>query len=221
MTRELDDEVHFHVEMRVARLIAQGVPYDDARVEALRRFGDVDDLRDYCQSIEDAHMQRERTRERFGTVLQDTRFALRQFRKSPSFAVVAAMTLALGIGGTTAIFSVVNGVLLRPLPFDQSEQMVQLFGIDSKTKPMTNFADRTFDYIAEQNRSLSAVAEYNLSGMSVSIGNDALRVTGSAVTKQFFDVLRVHPAAGRFFMPEEQQLGAPMSVVIKIGRAHV
>ncbi len=217
LTHELDEEVHFHVEMRVARLIAEGVPYDDARAEALRRFGDVDELRDYCKTIEDAHMQRARARERFGSVVQDSRFALRQFRKSPGFAVVAALTLALGIGGTTAIFSVVNGVLLRPLPFDRSEQMVQLFGIDSKTKPMLNFADPTFDYVAEQNRSFSALAEYNFSGMSVSIGDDALRVTGSAVTKQFFDILRVRPAAGRFFMPEEQQLGAPMAVVISHG----
>jgi predicted permease len=217
LTRELDEEVGFHVEMRVARLIAQGVPYEDARAEALRRFGDVEELRDYCQTIGDAHMQRARTRERFGTVLQDSRFALRQFRKSPGFAFVAVLTLALGIGGTTAIFSVVNGVILRPLPFDRSEQMVQVFGIDSKSHPMRNVADPTFDYLAEQNRSFSALAEYNFSGMSISIGNDALHVTGSAVTKQFFDVLRVRPAAGRFFMPEEQQLGAPMSVVISYG----
>ncbi|HEY6828757.1 MAG TPA: ABC transporter permease, partial [Gemmatimonadaceae bacterium] len=217
LTRELDEEVRFHVEMRVARLIAQGVPYDDARAEALRRFGDVEDLRDFCQTIEDAHMQRARARERFGTVLQDSRFALRQFRKSPGFAIVAALTLALGIGGTTAIFSVVNGVILRPLPFDRSEQMVQLFGIDSKLHPMRNFADPTFEYLAGQNHSFSALAEYNFAGMSVSIGNDAVRVSGSAVTKQFFDVLGVRPAAGRFFMPEEQQLGAPMSVVISHG----
>jgi putative ABC transport system permease protein len=217
LTRELDEEVRFHVEMRVARLIAQGVPYDDARAEALRRFGDVDDLRDYCQTIEDAQMQRAKARERFGTVLQDSRFALRQFRKSPGFAAVAALTLALGIGATTAIFSVVNGVVLRPLPFDRPEQIVQLFGIDSKAHPMRNFADPTFDYLAAQNRSFGALAEFNFSGMTVSIGNEALRVTGSAVTKQFFDVLRVHPAAGRFFMPEEQQLGAPMSVVISHG----
>jgi putative ABC transport system permease protein len=217
LTRELDEEVRFHVEMRVARLIAQGVRYEDARAEALRRFGDVDDLRDYCKNIEDAHMQRARTRERFGSVLQDSRFALRQFRKSPGFALVASLTLALGIGGTTAIFSVVNGVLLRPLPFDHSEQIAQLFGIDSKSHPMLNFADRTFEFVADQNRSLSAVAEYNFSGISVSSGSEALRVNGSAVSKGFFDVLKIRPAAGRFFMPEEQQLGAPMSVVISHG----
>jgi putative ABC transport system permease protein len=217
LSRELDEEVRFHVEMRVARLIDQGVPYDDARAEALRRFGDMQDLRDYCQTIEDAHMERARTRERIGAILQDSRFALRQFRKAPGFAVVAALTLALGIGGTTAIFSVVDGVVLRPLPFDRSEQIVQLFGTDSKANRLRNFADKTFDYLADQNRSLSAMAEYNSSGMSISSGSDALRLTGSAVTKQFFDVLRVRPAAGRFFVPEEQQLGAPLSVVISHG----
>ena len=73
-------------------------------------------------------MQRANARERLYTVVQDLRFALRQLRKSPAFAIVAALTLALGIGATTAIFSVVNGVVLQPLPFGRSEQMVQLWG---------------------------------------------------------------------------------------------
>jgi hypothetical protein len=125
----------------------------------------VKDLRDYCLSIEVAHMQRAHFRERIYTVGQDFRFALRQFRRSPAFAIVAALTLALGIGATTAIFSVVNGVVLRPLPFDRSEQIVQLWGLDAKGQRL-HFADLTFDHLAAENRSLSAVAEYNAYGMS-------------------------------------------------------
>jgi predicted permease len=213
LTRELDEEVRFHVEMRVARLIAEGVPYDEARAEALRRFGDVEDLRDYCQTIEDAHMQRARAREQFATLGQDARFALRQFRKSPGFAFVAVITLALGIGATTAIFSVVNGVVLQPLPFEHPEQIVQVMRTDGTARQST-FADPTFDFLAEQNRSFSALAEYSSYPMSISSGSDALRVTASVVSKQFWDVLNVHAAVGRLFVPEEQQRGAPLALVI-------
>src|SRR3569833_2199553 len=130
IARELDDEVRFHVEERARKLIAQGLSTEAAYAEALRRFGDVDDLRDYCVAIEVSHMQRMEFRERLASIAQDFRFAFRQLRKSPSFAFLAALTLALGVGATTAIFSVVNGVILRPLPFPRSEQMVRVFGLD-------------------------------------------------------------------------------------------
>jgi predicted permease len=213
IARELDDEVRFHVEARMKTLRAQGYSEEEARAEALRRFGDVDDLRDYCVSMEVAHMQRTRFRERISTVAQDLRFALRQIRKAPGFAIIATLTLALGVGATTAIFSVVNGVVLRPLPFAHPEQMVQLWGLDSKGGHLS-FADPTFDAVVSETRSFSAVAEFGQSGMSVADNGEVERVLATAVSKQFFDVLKVRPVIGRFFAPEEQQLHAPMAVVI-------
>ncbi len=214
LARELDEEVAFHVETRVARLIADGMPYDEARAEAVRRFGDVDDLRSYCHDIGRAHMRRVNTAERVQSVVQDVRVGIRQFRKSPAFSLAAALTLALGIGATTALFSVVNGVLLKALPFPEPDRLVQLNGLSAKGNVLHNFADPTFDAISARNRSFSAVAEMNSYAVTISNDGEALRLPASWVSKQYFDVLGVKPAAGRFFVGEEQQEGAPKAAVI-------
>lgn len=217
IARELDDEVRFHVEERAKKLIAQGLSTEAAYAEALRRFGDVDDLRDYCVAIEVSHMHRMEFRERLATIGQDFRFAFRQLRKSPTFAFLAALTLALGVGATTAIFSVVNGVILRPLPFPQSEQMVRVYGLDSKGGLMGNMADPTFDVLADRNRSFSAIAKTNMQSLGAVIGDESTRLVVASASRDFFRVLDVRPRAGRFFLPEEQQFGAAPAIVISDG----
>jgi predicted permease len=214
LARELDEEVEYHMERRVARLIAAGVPDEEARAEALRRFGDVNDLRTYCHDIERAHMQRMQTAERLESVIQDARVAVRQIKKSPGFSFAAALTLALGIGAATSLFSVVNGVLLRALPFPGPERIVQITGLNAKGDVLRNFADPTFEAIEARNHSLDAVAEMNSYYVTVSNDGEAIRLSASWVSRQFFDVLGVKPAAGRFFVPEEQQRGAPKAAVI-------
>ena len=213
---ELDDEVRFHVEMRAKALREQGHTEEQAFTEALRRFGDVDDLRHYCVSIEVDHMHRAHLREQLQSVVQDLRFALRQFRKSPGFAFVATLTLALGVGATTAIFSVVNGVVLRPLPFAHPEQIVQLWGLDSKGRRLA-FADPTFDAVTIGTRSFSALAEFGSYETSIVDDGEAVRVRAASVSKEFFDALQVKPILGRLFVTEEQELGAPTAVVISHG----
>jgi putative ABC transport system permease protein len=219
IARELDDEVRFHVEMRANALIEQGFGREAAYAEALRRFGDVDECRAYCISLEVRHMQRAQVRERLSTVRQDLRFAARQLRKSPAFAFVAALTLAAGIGATTAIFSVLNGVVLRPLPYRDSERIVRVLGVDSKGQPMLSMADPTFDALATMTRSFSALAEYRSQDMAVVINGEAVQARGAMASKRFFDVIGTRPAAGRFFVPEEQQIGAPLAAVISSGLA--
>lgn len=216
IARDLEEEVAFHVAMRAQALARRGLTEDDAVSEARRRFGDVQDLRDYCVSLEVPHMQRAQFRERLFSMAQDLRFALRQFRRSPGFAIIASLTLALGIGATTAIFSVVNGVVLKPLPFSRPGQLVQLWGIDANGQHL-HFADLTFDHLAAENHTLSAIAEYNTGDISLSANGTVARVTASGVSRQFFNVLDVRPELGRSFAPEDQQKGAPTVAVISHG----
>ncbi|HEY4304220.1 MAG TPA: ABC transporter permease [Gemmatimonadaceae bacterium] len=217
IARDLDDEVRFHVDERARKLIDQGYATEAAYAEALRRFGDVDDLRDYCVAIEVSHMQRVEFRERLENIGQDFRFAFRQLRKSPSFGFLAALTLALGVGATTAIFSVVNGVVMRPLPFPQSEEMVRVYGLDSKGGLMGNMADPTFDVLADRNRSFSAIAKTNWQSLGAVIGEESTRLIVSNVSRDFFRVIDVKPRAGRFFDAQEQQLNAAPVIIISDG----
>jgi putative ABC transport system permease protein len=128
--QDVDDEIAFHVEMRTRDLIDEGVPPHLAREEALRLFGDADRIRRTCREIGRRRERGRRWTEVFSEMGQDAAFALRQLRKVPAFALIAAFTLALGIGATTAIFSLLNAVVLQPLPFPEPERIVHLWSVD-------------------------------------------------------------------------------------------
>src|SRR5687768_13973381 len=156
LDQELDEEIAFHIEQRVAQLKSAGLSDEEARAEAQRRFGDREELHQYVSSIEVPHMQRVRFVEWFGSLRQDIRIALRQFSHAPGFVTVAALTLALGVGVSTAIFSVVRGVLLRPLPYAEPARIVQLW--QQNDKAQSAFSDPNFEDLRDQGRSFAAIA---------------------------------------------------------------
>jgi len=146
--------------------------------------------------------------------MRDIRFAFRTLSRAPFFTIIALLTLALGIGATTAIFTVVDGVLLRPLPYPEPQRIVRLWEVTARGGQI-NFSDPDFEDIQEQTRSftsLARAADYGI--VSVVGGNSPVRARSAAVSKEFFPTMGVRPLHGRFFAPDEQREGGTPAVVV-------
>jgi putative ABC transport system permease protein len=133
--------------------------------------------------------------------MSDLKYALRSLLKSPAFTVVAVLTLALGIGASTAIFSVLDAVLLRPLPYPNQERIVELRELDEKARGMS-FAEPNYNDLVARNRSFEAVAKYSAFPDAISGGTEPVRANVCAVSANFFQVLGATPSLGRFFAVE-------------------
>ena len=148
--------------------------------------------------------------------LQDIRYALRQLRKSPGFTTLAVLTLALGIGATTAIFSVVYGVLLRPLPYADPSRIVSIFEIQPKGE-WNRLADPNFDDFRDQSHSFDAIAKYSAYPAAVSGGSQPTRSVVAHVTPQFLRTFRVQLLIGRDIAPADNNKGAAPIALVSYG----
>src|SRR5882724_6942098 len=147
------------------------------------------------------------------TIFQDVRYGLRMLRKSPGFTVIAVLTLALGIGATTAIFSVVNGVLLHPLPYEKPDQIVRLWELNARGHRV-NFTDPNFEDLRSQNHSLQGLAEYRAGLASVSGGAEPTRTMVAEVSRDFFPLMRIQALLGHSFASEDQHFGAAATALV-------
>lgn len=215
--KPVDEDVRLelaqHIELRTEELVAQGWGPEEARAEAVRAFGDLAAVTDECREITVRARRSRRRDEWFGALIHDVRFGLRILLRAPAFTIGAVLTLALGIGANTAIFSVVNGVLLRPLPYDHPEELVGVF----EATENGGFADVTepnFHDWRDQARSFDGMAAYG-TDVGTLLGADIpSRVRAAAVSQDFFGVLRVQPVLGRLPAPDEHQFGAPPVAVV-------
>lgn len=210
---DVDEEFAFHIEMRTAELIRLGWESDRARLEAQRQFGDVEEARKFCGDTDERRESRNMKHEWMQEIQQDVSFAVRALRRAPAFAIVAVLTLALGIGANTAIFSVVRGILLRPLPFAQPEQLVvaaaQFDGERSVWSP-ANLHD-----VREQNRSFTAISALESRPVVLTGAGSPERLRGYRVSADFFDMLGVRAVRGRLvFNADEARFNGPKSAVI-------
>ena len=146
-------------------------------------------------------------------MIQDLRYALRSLKNSPGFTVATVLTLALGIGANTAIFSVVNAVLLRPLPFKDADRLVQIWGTSPGSKRDFVSQPDTDDW-RSMTRSFSSLASSSPQSVNLTGGDQPERVIGNFVSAEFFSMLQVQPALGRLFLPGEDRTGAERVAVL-------
>jgi putative ABC transport system permease protein len=147
---------------------------------------------------------------------RDVLHALRTLRRAPGFSIVAVLTLALGIGATTAIFSVVYGVLLRPLSYTDPHRIVAIFEVTSKGRP-SGLADPNFDDFRDQSRSFQAIAKYTARMVTVASASQATRTLVARISPDFLKVFGVQPIVGRGFLPSDAKKGAAPTVLIGYG----
>ena len=205
--RELDDELRFHLEMETEANLRRGMAPGDARREAYRRFGGVERFKEQARDVRGTRWAED--------VVRDTRLSARSLARSPSFAAAALLTIALGVGATTTVFSVVRGVLLRPLPFPEPEELVTVWltnprqGKDEDVTSYPNFVDWR-----EWSTTLSHVVGVASTLRTLTGGGEPEEVGAVLVTSGFFEMLGVQPALGRGFRAEEVEGDAPSLVVV-------
>ena len=209
---DVSEELAFHMEQRTAELMSEGMSELEARRETMRRIGDLDALTRECRALSTEKERMERRRDWIGETRMDVRLALRQFKRVPVLTAVAMITLGLGIGANTAIFSIVNAVLLRPLPFQDAERVVAVRemrdGEDYQAGPGT-FTEWTKRARVFESLSAQTGATFNLTE-----GDAPERVSGAYVTPSFFATNHLAPQLGRYFVESEAEEGNNHVVVL-------
>ena len=204
-------EIESHIQLETERLREQGLDEEDARAAARRSFGNVTRAQErYYESHRWLW---------FDHLWQDLRFGLRMLSKNPGFTSIAMLALALGIGANTAMFSVIEAVLLRPLSYRNADQLVSVVSMwqrGSVTTPFTCSAPDFFDW-RDQNRSFSSMFAFHTSERALTGRGDAKRVRAVAATAGIFSTLQTHPIVGRAFTAEENRKGADHVAVLSYG----
>lgn len=192
---EFAAELESHLQLHIEDNLRKGMTPEAARRNALLRLGGIEQTKE---------LYRERRSLPFlETALQDLRFSVRTLRKSPGFTTVAVLTLALGIGANTAIFTVVYGVLFRPLPFPEPGRIVELVETDKGETGEMDVTATQLQRLREFGQAFEHIAGWTDLGVNLAVGNFAEHIRGTPVSADFFQVLGVHPAIGREFLPEE------------------
>lgn len=220
IARDVDAELAFHLAMRVSELVATGVGADEARRRAQDEFGDIEFTRAYCRRVDERTDQETRTADRLDEWWRDVRYAWRTLWRAPGFTVVSLITLALAIGANTAIFSVTEAVLLKPLPFGDPGALVVMqenwpgHPTDNTPTSPPNFVD----YRAQQ-RSFTGMAAFTWGhpGTWQPANGDPVGITALPVSAAFFAVLQVPALVGRTFATGDDTPGHDLKAVISYG----
>ena len=216
--REVDEELAFHIAMREAALRRSGLSGDDARLRAQQRFGPVGPVRAECVEIDRGLARREGIHVFAEECMQDIAFALRGLRRAPGFAAAAILTLAVGIGAATAIFTVVYSVLLRPLPYRDAGRLVAVTtafpgsGLAQSSLSAPEFLD-----LAAAGGAFAELGAYDDGEFTLTGTGRPERVRGAEASAGLFRTLGLRAAAGRLYGPDDDRPGAERVVVLGHG----
>ena len=209
---DIADEFAFHLDMRTDELVREGLTRDEARRQAEREFGHADGSARTLAGVGDRLERRRRVGRFLGELWQDAGHGLRLLRRSPGFAAVAVVTLALGIGANTAIYSVLDAVLLRPLPYPEPDRLMMVSEVRADGGPNSVSGGAFLDWREHQTTfdalTITTPVSYNLRGEVPE------RLTGMEVSHEFLKVLGIPPLLGRGFLPNEDQPGGETNVVM-------
>jgi putative ABC transport system permease protein len=191
MEEQLEKELRFHIDQHTADLIAHGHDPEEARRQARLALGGPEQVKEKCRDARGTRWLED--------LLQDFRFALRALRQRPGFAAVTLLTLALGIGATTAMFTVINGVLLKPLSYPDPERLVTLHGQTEKYGDQWGISYPNFLDLKRVSRSLTRLGAWSYGGDTVSGPGQAEYVDGRQISSGLLSVFGVNLSAGREF----------------------
>src|SRR5882762_6554142 len=193
---DLDEEVRSHVELLIEENIREGMSLTEAQRAARIELGGIEQVKEQVREERIGHW--------LYSVISDCRYGVRQLRKNPSFTAVAVLTLALGIGASTAIFSLANSALLKPVPAENPGELVSVFFGDAEGHGLSNHSYGDYmDYRKESGDVLSGLAAYTTLPANLVVGQATERINAGLVSDNYFSVLGVRPIIGRAFLPEE------------------
>jgi predicted permease len=208
--RELDEEIRHHLEMLADRYIQDGLSAEHAWNAARRDFGRV-------AAVKEAY-RHQRGLPMIEIVLQDLRYGIRSLRRAPVFTLAALISLTLGIGANSAIFSVVNAVLLRPLPYPESDRLVHVTRLYSNGAIGSSLDGRLYHAVADDAATFESVTAIgSTTGFNLAFGTEATYVRAMPVTASYFNVLRTPPQIGRPFTPQEDTPNGGRVAVVSHG----
>jgi predicted permease len=216
---DADDELRFHIESRTAELVAAGETLEEAKARAVREFGGLDETRRYMHRMDDRVDAARRRRNYMSEFQQDVTYAWRRLRAAPGFALTAVLTLALGIGANTAIFSMVNAVLLRPLPFPEPDRLYAIYSANRSAAMLeASVSPNDLDDWRAQRQVIEDIGGYlyaeGSSGTNLTGRGAPRRLSVVTFTPGFFTALGVTPAQGRLPREEEMVRGGADRVAI-------
>ena len=218
---DLRDEFRFHMEERIEQFIAAGMTREQAEVEVQRRFGDVQTWHQMAREIDEETMRQSQRFELFDSIRRETGRSIRVLLKTPAFSLMTLLTLALGIGATTALYTVLDAVVIRPLPYRNAGELVSILHpatVPGSGERRWGLSTGGYVHFLENNRTLSSMGMYRATGITVF--GDARRTTeaevvrAAIITASMFDVLQARAARGRLIEPDDDAPDGPLRVVL-------